>query len=502
MKKSLKLFFLMMVVCIISAGVVQATVRYVGYGSDPTKIPNYATIQLAINAAEGGDTIEVAAGTYRETLEIKKPLTIIGVDGTILDGSTLGSAKHGVRIKAGNVTFDNIDVLHFSGNGIIVGYEATPPGSLKNIHVTNCRVGDINPGYSHGFGIYVGYQSEDFKNPYSNPRLTGHLDYSGLLIENNEIFNTASSAVVLQSITGVPDPLVVRGNYIHDGMNDAIWIDCARNIVVESNTLKNNMDGFYISSYADNHVFNANNQLIHENPWLPHLGGPYSPKDIWIKGNTITDHSTFGGVYLESGYPTTIFINGNNIIGNVPGVANYLTEDVDATGNWWGDKTGPYHPTLNPMGTGDEVTDYVIFDPWLKGRAYFEVEEAKVDFNKKPADDKVRVKGRLELKPGSDGVLETEQVNVTIGPFVSEPLFMDAKGKGGVWEYDRSKGETGIKKMTIHWKGSEAEFDIHIDKLEDLGWGNPVTVTIQIGNDTWSQTILMDVKKDKWEYHK
>ena len=33
--------------------------------------------------------------------------------------------------------------------------------------------------------------------------------------------------------------------------------------------------------------------------------------------------------------------------------------------NWWGDSTGPYHPTLNPDGLGDTVSDYVDFNPWL-----------------------------------------------------------------------------------------------------------------------------------------
>ncbi|MEN9614109.1 MAG: hypothetical protein RLZZ347_416, partial [Candidatus Parcubacteria bacterium] len=38
---------------------------------------------------------------------------------------------------------------------------------------------------------------------------------------------------------------------------------------------------------------------------------------------------------------------------------------VSALHNWWGDATGPYHPTLNPSGQGGEVSDGVDFDPWL-----------------------------------------------------------------------------------------------------------------------------------------
>jgi len=38
---------------------------------------------------------------------------------------------------------------------------------------------------------------------------------------------------------------------------------------------------------------------------------------------------------------------------------------VDATNNWWGDTSGPYHSEINYRGRGDKVTDYVDFDPWL-----------------------------------------------------------------------------------------------------------------------------------------
>jgi hypothetical protein len=38
---------------------------------------------------------------------------------------------------------------------------------------------------------------------------------------------------------------------------------------------------------------------------------------------------------------------------------------VNAENNWWGDVSGPYHPTENPDGLGNPVSDYVDFIPWL-----------------------------------------------------------------------------------------------------------------------------------------
>ena len=44
----------------------------------------------------------------------------------------------------------------------------------------------------------------------------------------------------------------------------------------------------------------------------------------------------------------------------------HIYVDLDAANNWWGDETGPYHPTENPAGVGNEVSDYVIFTPWIE----------------------------------------------------------------------------------------------------------------------------------------
>jgi len=39
---------------------------------------------------------------------------------------------------------------------------------------------------------------------------------------------------------------------------------------------------------------------------------------------------------------------------------------ISATSNWWGAASGPYHPTKNSEGEGDNITDYVEFEPWLE----------------------------------------------------------------------------------------------------------------------------------------
>lgn len=40
---------------------------------------------------------------------------------------------------------------------------------------------------------------------------------------------------------------------------------------------------------------------------------------------------------------------------------------VSASGNWWGDATGPYHGVTNISGNGPDVSDGVDFVPWLAG---------------------------------------------------------------------------------------------------------------------------------------
>ncbi len=93
----------------------------------------------------------------------------------------------------------------------------------------------------------------------------------------------------------------------------------------------------------------------------------------------------------------------------------------------------------------------------------------------------------------------SEDVTVTVGSLY-EIIRMEEKGKkGGKWEYKRPKGGTGdIKHMTINWKNGK--FDIRMDKADLTGVTNPVFISVQIGDDVGSASILMREKKHHWDY--
>lgn len=71
-----------------------------------------------------------------------------------------------------------------------------------------------------------------------------------------------------------------------------------------------------------------------------------------------------GGFYLNKGSAT---ITQSKIYNNPnKGVYSFYGRPIDARNNWWGDASGPYHPTLNPNGKGDAVSQTgVNFIPWL-----------------------------------------------------------------------------------------------------------------------------------------
>jgi parallel beta-helix repeat protein len=81
-----------------------------------------------------------------------------------------------------------------------------------------------------------------------------------------------------------------------------------------------------------------------------------------LTGNVVTDNQV--GIDVGS----SANVNYNEITNNVVyGMNNNTTAVMDAEQNWWGACSGPYHPTLNPLGTGDAVSDNVDFDPWISG---------------------------------------------------------------------------------------------------------------------------------------
>ncbi|MBU0719327.1 MAG: right-handed parallel beta-helix repeat-containing protein, partial [Planctomycetes bacterium] len=56
----------------------------------------------------------------------------------------------------------------------------------------------------------------------------------------------------------------------------------------------------------------------------------------------------------------------SDIYGNGYGIENLNTgAQVDARSCWWGNVSGPFHPTLNPGGLGNQVSDNVLFEPEL-----------------------------------------------------------------------------------------------------------------------------------------
>jgi hypothetical protein len=80
----------------------------------------YAHIQDAINAAASGDTINIAAGTYAEHLDIEKSLTLLGAGAstTAIDGSNSGTTI-GISNTAALVTLSGVTIQHgnAAGNG-------------------------------------------------------------------------------------------------------------------------------------------------------------------------------------------------------------------------------------------------------------------------------------------------------------------------------------------------------------------------------------------------
>ena len=368
------------------SGLAQADTRYVGSGE------TYTTIQAAIDAALPGDTILVHPGTYYETHEhgpgggvaVEVPwfpegaagLTIESTDGpanTIIDcdmGGTDGWAGSGVKIVSNNITFTGFTVKNAY---TVVGQVSAKNHTLSNLIITDfVNVGlelmAVHDCTFSNITIHTN-KKDDAENrtvkgidmqEYGSGGNTNNTfeDITIYDIETTETYGS-SMGIYWEGDNAATHPTtnnIFTNVTIYDMVGP--WIGIGIYMYGQDDSLPAIVD----TTFSGGSIYNCSSTGIYV------LGGC---KNLSISGLDITNNGKHG-IGIRHYYGTAcenVDINCNNIVGHTStdcyGVKNYEGDnDVDATNNWWGDASGPSGVGL---GTGDAVSDYVLYDPWTPG---------------------------------------------------------------------------------------------------------------------------------------
>jgi parallel beta-helix repeat protein len=156
-------------------------------------------IQYGINAATTGDILNVAAGTYNESVNINKAIVVSGEnrDNVIIKGpKTIGQSvilSAGCTLEKVTVTRDGNNVTDWASNANTSGvifFQGVQNATLQNVKVTENRN-----------GVYLNNsQGNTVKNCLITNNRTGVQfvnDVSNTLFENNEITNNWTEGFVV-----------------------------------------------------------------------------------------------------------------------------------------------------------------------------------------------------------------------------------------------------------------------------------------------------------------
>jgi len=312
-----------------------------------TLIHPFNSIQDAVDNAIKGDAIRVFEGTYYEKIMVNLTLTIIGngSDSTIIDGGGSGVV---VRISADRVNMSNLAVTGSSPfeEGIVV------EGRGVTIYGIECHNNSV------GVLVYLTKEVLLRKNTFSDNEVGIYFFMtSGNRIENNTIQDTVDYGIFLY----LSNSNTITGNTLGPNNGYGLFISTSGLNQVENNVINGNRISGIILSYADYNVFELNQ--ISGNQDIGILGEDSNFNEF--DNNTITGNSE--GIHLQASSNGNT-AHHNTFAGNSDYGINSSSIDgdvINATDNWWGDNTGPYHPILNPLGKGDRVTNNVLFDPWV-----------------------------------------------------------------------------------------------------------------------------------------
>lgn len=309
------------------------------------KIFGFDAFSTIVGGMDGvsSSTVHVAAGNYTEQgqIVIARDLAIVGAGAastTILPSQNTGSSgddrgwflvNDGVKFDLSHVTLDG------SGYLVYQGIRHKGYGTIDNCAFTGIKYNESGP-------TYAGVAIAAFGSPAMNVDVT------------NSTFSEIGRVGVLFFGNGISGSTYSGNTYTGKGAGD--WLDYAVEVGAGA-----------VVDITDNDI--SGNLGVASSDGSTSAGilvttyyGAGSTANI--TGSTITGNTTGIAVGYDGSDASTVIAHNNLISGNSSHGVSSTAATVDATDNWWGDASGPYHATGNPSGTGNAVSDNVDFDPW------------------------------------------------------------------------------------------------------------------------------------------
>ncbi|WP_158278619.1 right-handed parallel beta-helix repeat-containing protein [Rhodohalobacter mucosus] len=186
-------------------------------------------------------------------------------------------------------------------------------------------------------------------------------------ISNAIIRNSAVHGINLRASNPI-----ISGSDISNNAEFGVFTDLSLGYSVQNSNITNNGVGGIRVPLNSNATINENN--IEANPVGILIDNGGSPE---ITSNQIINNDV--GIQVIEVGATAPVITDNTISGNTTfGAENLGSNTLDARLNFWGSSLGPTVDS-NPSGTGDAITDNILYAPWRYGATDLPVTEVSAD---------------------------------------------------------------------------------------------------------------------------
>lgn len=296
--------------------------------------------------------------------------------GNYTDGIFLNHLDNAVDLQLmNNVFIDNVNfaaiaVLIDNGSDIILSGNSSTGSSHNGFAIEGTISGavvfDANPGFPFIIwqNVTVNEGAALTFTPGTTVKFNDH--YDQLYVHGS--LNAVGTEALPITFTSLADD-AHDGDANGDGAETEPAPDQWGAIWFNPTSTGNNLDHCWIGyggGYYSSAIINAYTSALDMRnctiAWSPERGIFLESASPVLEGNKI--HNNVVGMYTTAqSLPNLI---NNDIFDNSShGIFNGdASVEVDARNTWWGDASGPYHPDLNATGLGNEVSNFVLFEPW------------------------------------------------------------------------------------------------------------------------------------------